>query len=316
MRIIFLGTPEFAVPTLTELIACPMACVVALVTQPDRAAGRGRKLHQPPTKVLAERHGIPVFQPERLSKSPEIVEAMRALKPDVLVTAAFGQILRKSVLELAPYGVLNLHGSLLPKYRGAAPVNWAIINGEIITGVTTLFSDEGIDTGPMLLQREVAIGPDTTSDELSHVLSVIGAGVVLETLEAIRTNTIKPQPQDNDQATYAPMLNKELGQIDWSKPSACIHNLVRGLVSWPGTYTYLNHLPVKVLKTALAEQTQTSLVVPGEVVSVGEQVLVAVGGEGEQLIRLVEVQPPSRPKMSAQDWANGVRLKVGTVLGQ
>ncbi|MBI4534363.1 MAG: methionyl-tRNA formyltransferase [Candidatus Melainabacteria bacterium] len=310
-----MGTPEFAVPTLTKLIAWTHGCVLAVVAQPDRPAGRGRKVQQPPTKILAEKHGVQVFQPEKLSRSPEIVEAMRALRPDVLVTAAFGQILRRAVLELAPYGVVNLHGSLLPKYRGAAPINWAIINGETVTGVTTLFSDEGIDTGPMLLKRQVAIGADSTAEDLNKLLAEIGASVVVETLEAIKTMSIKPEPQDNSQATYAPMLKKELGQIDWSSPSASIHNLVRGLVPWPGTYTYLNSVPLKVVRTALTTKTQMSQVVPGQVVSIGEQILVSAGGEGKELIQLLEVQMPSRPKMSAREWANGVHLRVGTVLG-
>ncbi len=315
MRIIFLGTPEFAVPTLEKLLAWPAGQVVAAVCQPDRPSGRGHKLLVPPVKRLALGHGIPVLQPERLSRSPETVEAMRELSPDVLVMVAFGQILKPVVLDMAAYGVVNLHGSLLPRYRGPAPVNWAIINGETVTGVTTMFCDPGVDTGDMILKREVPVGPETTAEELARTLASVGADLVVETLEQIRAGTVKPQKQDDSRATYAPLLKKEMGRIEWSKPAWEIHNLVRGLVPWPGTYTDFAGNPLKVLKTRPAGSAGAARAVPGQVVAAGEKVIIACGQGGQEAIELLEVQPANRARLPARDWANGVRLKPGLTIG-
>lgn len=316
MRIIYLGTPEFAVPTLEKLIAWPHADVVAVVTQPDRPAGRGRHIFAPPTKMIAEAHSIPVLQPERLSRSPDVVQAMRDLNPDILVTVAFGQILKREVLTMAPHGVLNLHGSLLPKYRGAAPINWAIINGETVTGNTTMFSDAGVDTGSMLLKQKVPIGPDTTAEELAELMSRVGADLVIETLDRIRTNTIEPIQQDDSQATFAPRLTKEMGQIDWKKPAQEIHNLVRGLCPWPGTFTHFNGTVLKVVTTRTVNGDKTAPVTtPGTIMMEGGTVLVSCGTEGGELLELVEVQPANKTRMSAKDWMNGARLKSGVLIG-
>lgn len=334
MRVLYLGTPQFAVPTLEKLIAWPECQVIGVVTQPDRAVGRhGSQLQKPPTKIVAEQHGIPVLQPERLSKAPEIVEQMKALQPDVLVMVAFGQILRKVVLEMAPMGVVNLHGSLLPKYRGAAPINWAIINGEKVTGATTMFSDVGVDTGAMLLKCEIPITPEMNAVELAEVMSVQGAELMIETLSGIKSGAVKPEPQDDSKATMAPMLAKEMGVIDWTKRAEDVHNLVRGLVPWPGTQTSYNGQVVKVVRTVApaaragedrgaprsvanvgASNSGDSVGAPraGEVVSIGETVEVACG---EGTLHIAEVQPANKAKMKARDWANGARLAVGTVLG-
>lgn len=316
MRIIYLGTPEFAVPTLEKLIAWPHGEVVAVVTQPDRPAGRGRHVFAPPTKLLAEAHGIKVLQPEKLSKSPEIVQAMRDLNADIMVMVAFGQILKKEVLTMAPHGVMNLHGSLLPKLRGAAPINWAIINGETQTGNTTMFSDAGVDTGKMLLKQKVPIGPDMTAEELAETMSVVGAGLVIETLERIRNGTIEPLEQDDSQATFAPRLTKDMGQIDWKKSAQEIHNLVRGLYPWPGTFTHLNGAVLKVVSTRTADGSVGGAgTAPGTIVTEGGKVMVACGTTGGELLELVEVQPINKARMSARDWMNGARLKSGVLVG-
>ncbi len=326
MRIIYLGTPEFAVPSLKALIAWPKADVVGLVTQKDRPAGRGHKLTPPPTKVIANAYNIPVMQPEKLSKSPEIVEQMAALKPDVLVMVAFGQILKQPVLEMAPHGVINLHGSLLPAYRGPAPINWSIINGDTRAGVTTMFSDAGVDTGKMLLKAEVPLGSDTTAGELASQLSSVGAKLIIETLDQLLAGKLKPEAQDDSKATYAPLLSKELSNIDWTRPAEAIHNLVRGLQPWPGTYTHFEGNYLKVIKTKLPNEITSAAendgavanhhaYGPGEVIKTQGQVLVACGPDGKETIELVEVQPANRAKLFALDWAHGVRLTPGTGFG-
>lgn len=316
MRILFLGTPGFAVPTLEKLISWSGCQVVGVVAQPDRPAGRGNKMHPPPTKVLAEKHAIPVLQPERLSRAPEVVEQMQALKPDVLVMVAFGQILKKAVLEMAPLGVVNLHGSLLPKYRGPAPINWAIINGETITGATTMFSDKGVDTGAMLLQQEIAITPNMTSVQLAEKMSLEGAELVIKTLEGIVNGSVQPQVQDESQATYAPLLTREMGEIDWSKPAEQIHNLVRGLQPWPGTSTTYNGAALKVVSTRLPQKNNggNEVYPAGSIVLSGGEVFVCCG-DGSQRLELADVQPANKARMSARDWANGVRLTSGSKLG-
>jgi len=316
MRVIFLGTPDFAVPTLEKLIAWPEAEVVAVVAQPDRPAGRGNKLRKPATAQVAEAHGIQLLQPEKLSRSPETVEAMRVLEPDVLVMVAFGQILKKPVLYMAPHGVVNLHGSLLPKYRGAAPINWAIINGETTTGITTMFSDEGVDTGKMLLKRDVAIGPNATAGEIALELAVIGADLVIETLARLKDGRLEPQAQDDGLATYAPLLKKEMGRIDWSGPAQDIHNLVRGLMPWPGSYAQFQGAQLKITRTAPATLKRPESVAPGTITSVAGSITVACGADGRDRLELLEVKPENRGAMKARDWANGVRLQTGTVFDQ
>src|SRR5262249_46239767 len=204
LRIVFLGTPEFAVPTLEALIAQPNVEVIAVVTQPDRPAGRNQKIHVPPSKRVALLHNIPVLQPESLAKAPETVEMLRVLNPDLIVMVAFGQILKKAVLNLPRLGVVNLHASLLPAYRGAAPINWAIINGDRETGITTMFTEAGVDTGPTLLKKFLPIDPDIDAEALAQQMSVAGAKLVIETLEKLTTDGLKPERQDDTRATYAP----------------------------------------------------------------------------------------------------------------
>lgn len=320
MRILFLGTPEFAVPSLQKLLDWKEATVVGLVTQPDRPAGRGNKIIPPPSKVLAEKHGIPVLQPERLSKAPDIVQAMRDLNPDILVTVAFGQILKKSVLEMAPHGVMNVHGSLLPKYRGAAPINWAIINGEKYTGITTMFSDAGVDTGDMLLKSDpVAITDEMDAGSLAEILSVVAADLLVRSLEKLMKGELVRQPQDNDEATYAPRLTKEMGCIDWHKSGEEIHNLVRGLAPWPGTYTHIagigrdetgssSEQALKIMKTRISQKREKAAE-PGGIISSSGSFLVACGPAGMDTLEVLEVKPANKGTMSATSWLNGLRAK-------
>ncbi|HEY9793639.1 MAG TPA: methionyl-tRNA formyltransferase [Candidatus Obscuribacterales bacterium] len=316
MRIIYLGTPEFAVPTLEKLISWPEAEVVGLVTQPDRPAGRGKHIFAPPTKIVAQQRNIAIMQPEKLSRSPDVVQQMRDLKPDILVMVAFGQILKKEVLEMAPMGVLNLHGSLLPKLRGAAPINWAIINGETITGNTTMFTEAGVDTGPMLLKQNVPIGPDTTAEDLAHTMSITGAQLVIDTLTQLKAGTLKPTRQDDSQATFAPRLEKEMGVIDWKKNSQDLHNWIRGLVPWPGTWTLHSGNVVKITQArAMLTDKPDKDRQPGTIVLDEDRVLVSCGGAGEELLELLEVQPANKSRMKARDWVNGAHIKSGTVLG-
>jgi methionyl-tRNA formyltransferase len=316
MRIIYMGTPEFAVPTLEKLIEWKQAEVVGLVTQPDRPAGRGKHIFAPPTKVVASAHGIPVLQPEKLSKAPEVVQAMRDLKPDILVMVAFGQILKDEVLELAPMGVLNLHGSLLPKLRGAAPINWAIINGEDVTGNTTMFTEAGVDTGPMLLKQKVPIGPDTTAEDLARTMSYTGAQLVIDTLLQLQAGTLKSVRQDDSQSTFAPRLTKDMGVLDWTKSSLELHNLIRGLVPWPGTWSFHNGAVLKVTAArAMVADKPTKSVKPGTIVLEDDRIMVACGPSGEELLELLEVQPANKAKMKSRDWVNGAHIANSTMLG-
>ncbi|MBX9692805.1 MAG: methionyl-tRNA formyltransferase [Cyanobacteria bacterium] len=316
MKVLFLGTPEFAVPTLKALIEADDFEVVGCVCQPDRPKGRGNKVQAPPVKQLAVEHNIPVLQPERLSRSPEIVEAMRNLNPDVLVMVAFGQILKKAVLELAPHGVINLHGSVLPQYRGAAPINWAIINGETKTGITTMKTDAGVDTGDMLMIAQVDIDDEMTAEDLAHVLSNVGAPLILDTLRAIRDNTITPQRQDDALSTYAPILSRETGTVDWEKSARAIHDLVRGLQPWPGAYTIFRDAHLKLHKTRLVkdadlESAGSQSLPSGTVLLKSQRLFVACGAQGTERLELLEVQPESKAKQIAHAWANGVRLADG-----
>jgi methionyl-tRNA formyltransferase len=316
MRIIYLGTPEFAVPTLEKLLAWKEAEVVALVTQPDRPAGRGRHVFAPPTKIVAEAKKIEVLQPEKLSKDRAVVDRMRELKPDVLVMAAFGQILKPEVLEMAPMKVVNLHGSLLPKYRGAAPINWSIINGDAHTGNTTMFTEAGVDTGPMLLKQVVPIGPETTAEDLTTTMSITGAALVLDTLQRLQAGTLKPERQDDSQATMAPRLTKEMGVLDWTKSAVELHNLVRGLVPWPGTWSYHSGAPLKVQSCrVLLTDSSGERHKPGTLIVDPDRIMITCGATGQELLELLEVQPANKAKMKARDWVNGARITSGVVLG-
>lgn len=310
MRVLFLGTPEFAVPTLKELIAFPKTEVVGVVCQPDRPSGRGKKVALPPVKEVAVEHNIPVYQPFSLAKQPEVVEELARLEPDLIVMVAFGQILKKAVLNMPKQGVINLHGSLLPKLRGAAPINWSIMNGDTTAGITTMFTDVGVDTGPMLLKTEVPLTEEMTSIDLAHVLSDVGSKLVITTIEKLLDGTLVAIPQDDSQHTYAPILTKEMGIVDWQMEAVKIQNRVRGLQPWPGTSATFKSNALKLWKTK-AKPEKFAPAKNGTIFLEGAEILVACGEGGQERLQLIDVQPASKNKMPAASWANGIHLKSG-----
>jgi methionyl-tRNA formyltransferase len=311
LKVVFLGTGAFAVPSLEALLDAGHH-VAALVTQPDRAKGRGRAVAAPPTKAVAEERGVPVLQPARI-KEPGAVEALRALRPDAQVVVAYGQILPRAVIDIPPLGTVNVHSSLLPRYRGAAPIPWAIVNGERETGVTTMLIDEGLDTGPTLLARSTLIGEEETSPELEARLARMGAEVLLETLSGLARGALSPQPQDHSRATIARMLTKEDALVDWTRPADEIARRVRGLQPWPGTATTLAGTELK-LRRARPEPGRPADAPPGTVLAVDRDGIAVASGSGT-VLRLLEVQPESRRSMPASAFAAGARLEPGARLG-
>jgi methionyl-tRNA formyltransferase len=316
MRLIFLGTPAFAVPTLERVVEAGHQ-VLTVVTQPDRPRGRGQHAAPPPVKDAAMRLGLPVYQPERVRR-PEAVESLRAMPVDAMVVVGYGQIIPQSVIDLAPLGILNVHGSLLPKYRGAGPIQWAILNGETRTGVTTMRIDAGLDTGDMLLKAETEIPPDEDAIQLGRRLSVMGADLLVETLAGLAARKIVPEKQDSAQATYAPLLKKEDGLIDWSQPAAAIHNRVRGLQPWPGAYTSWRGQTLHIWKSRIGSDagSREAAVQPatGSGCFVSLKPLVVACGTGS--LELMEVQLEGRKRISAADFANGQRVAENESLGE
>lgn len=307
LRIVFMGTPDFACPTLTRLIERGED-VIAVVTQPDRPKGRGQKLVPPPVKVIAEDHGIPVLQPPKV-RAPEVVAQIRELNPDLIVVVAFGQILPQSLLDIPRHGCINIHASLLPRYRGAAPLNWCLINGETETGITTMMMDAGLDTGDMLVKRSIPIGPDEDAQSLHDRLSLLGADTIDETLDRLMAGTLTREKQDDSLTCYAPMLKKEDGLIDWTREPRQIKNLVRGFTPWPGAYTSLDNKTLKLYKVSVAEESGA----PGEVIAAGKDGILVACGSGS--IRIEELQLEGRKRLSAAEFLAGYRLEPGTRLG-
>jgi len=306
MRLIFLGTPLFAVATLERAVQAGHE-VLLVVTQPDRPRGRGQHPAAPPVKEAALRLGLPVYQPERVRR-PEAIEHLRALAPEAMVVVGYGQIIPQTVIDLAPLGIINVHASLLPKYRGAGPIQWAILNGESRTGVTTMRIDAGLDTGDMLLKAETEIGPDETAVELSQRLAVMGANLLVQTLDGLSRRSITPQPQNSAEATRAPLLKKEDGQIDWSQPAQAIHNRVRGLQPWPGASTTFRGQALHIWRSHPHAQTSAA---PGRFATLKPPLV----GCGAGSLELVEVQMEGRKRMSAADFVNGQRLTDNDRLG-
>ena len=309
MRLVFLGTPDFGVPSLRALARAGYE-VAAVVTQPDRPAGRGKKLQACPLKQAAQVMGLPVLSFERI-RAPENVAQLEALRPDVMVTAAYGQILNNRVLGIAPRGVVNVHGSLLPRYRGPAPIQWALIQGERVTGITTMLTERGVDSGPILLQRAVDIREDDTAGTLFARLADLGAEVLLETLAGLEAGTLTPRPQDEAVATYFPMLDKEAGRLPWGQSARELSCRVRGVTPWPGAWTTLAG---QVLKIG-AVQAEPGTGRPGQVVaSSPKDGLIVATGEGR--LRLVTVQLPGKRAMDARDLLRGHPIPVGAMLGE
>lgn len=316
MRILFMGTPEFAVPSLAALLASEDE-VVAVVTQPDRPKGRGQALTAPPVKVLAQQHGKPVIQPTKM-KDPALLEALKAWNADVIVVVAFGRILPPSILALPPRGCINVHGSLLPKYRGAAPIQWAVINGEQETGITTMLMDEGMDTGAMLLRESTAIRPDDTSGTLAERLAQVGAQLLLRTLQQVKAGQLQPIPQDHGQATLAPIIKKEHGLIDWTMSAAAIANRVRGFAPWPGAYTFAAGERWTIWAAAtLPASAETSGAAPsgspGTVVRANKEGIVVRTGDG--LLCITSLQPAGSRRMAVGDYLAGHPIAPGVHLG-
>jgi len=306
-RIIFFGTPSFALPTLRTLFEGPDE-VIAVVTQPDREKGRGRKVLFSPVKELALQHDLIPLQPERV-KEEAFQEAVRSLQPDLIVVVAYGQILTKSILKIPKYGAVNVHASLLPKYRGAAPIAWTILNGEKVTGVTTMVMDEGMDTGDILLQAEVPIGDDETCEALHDRLASSGARLLLETVEKMKGGNIQPIPQDHSKATYAPPLKKEDGHIDWKKEAMEIDRQIRAFNPWPGAFTKLGDQWLKIYKGEIREKAPIGKA--GAVVWVGLDFIEVGTGKDSFLIR--EVQLEGRRRMTIREFLSGHPIPMGTV---
>ena len=303
-----MGTPSFAVPCLERLLKSDDE-VVAVFTQPDKKVGRKQTLTPPPVKELAQNGGITVYQPTSLRRD-EVVERVASLRPDLIVVVAYGKILPKAILELPPLGCVNVHGSLLPKYRGAAPIQWSVINGEAVTGVTTMYMDEGLDTGDMILKAETPVGRDETSGELFERLSLMGADLLVETIEKIKLGCAPREKQNDAEATYAPMLDKSLSNINWGESAEKIHNLVRGLNPWPVAATTLEGKTLKIYKTRLFEPREWTQA--GQIISVNPFV---VGCGGGTALEILEVQMESKKRMSSEDFCRGCKLEAGTVLG-
>ena len=305
MNLVFLGTPSFAVPTLERIVEAGHR-VVAVYTQPDRPKGRGGALATSPVKETALRLSLPVYQPERVRR-PEVVEQLKQMNPEAMVVVGYGQIIPRTIIDIPPRGIINVHASLLPKYRGAAPIQWAIANGEARTGVTTMRIDAGLDTGDMLLKWETAIGAEENAIQLGQRMSQAGADLLVETLAA----TIHPIPQDNSEASLAPILKKEDGLIDWTWPARKIFNRARGFLPWPGAYTSFRGQLFHIWKARVAEETGPGA--PGSLVHLKKRLLIA-GGEGTML-ELLEIQIEGRKRMPAEAFLNGHHLNENEVLG-
>jgi len=304
VRVAFFGTPEFAVPSLRALVGEGFD-VVAVVTQPDAPQGRSRsRLIPPPVKVVAEAEELTVLQPERPT-DPEFLTRLRAMEPDVGVVVAYGHILRRELLALPRLGMVNVHPSLLPELRGAAPVEWAIINGLTTTGVTIMQLDAGMDSGPILHQIPQAIDPDVTGGELSEHLAEMGTLALVETLALLEQQSLRPVPQDHSRATYAPKLTREIARIDWSKDATTIARLVRGLDPRPGAWTELDGAEVKLFEARVTEGQGTA----GEILAADGGLRVATGGGGA--VEMQEIQPAGKARMSADAWLRGAKLSPG-----
>jgi methionyl-tRNA formyltransferase len=305
MRIVFMGTPDFAIPSLEALLKSGDH-VVGVITQPDRPKGRGQTLTPSPIKLVAQREQLPLMQPTKM-KDQAFLDALASRKPDLIAVAAFGRILPPAVLKLPPRGCINVHGSLLPKYRGAGPIQWAIINGETETGITTMLMDEGMDTGAILLQDRIAITPEDTAGTLSPRLAELGGHLLIETITQLKADALVPRQQDHSQATLAPLLKKEDGLIDWTMNAAAIANRVRGLSPWPGAYTFAGEDRWTIWRTVAAtEQAKAS---PGTVTQVTKDAIHVATGNG--VLMLMELQPANSRRMTVAQYLAGNPVGVG-----
>ena len=312
MRVVFMGTPDFAVGTLNALLQSRHQ-VVAVVTQPDKPKGRGKAMQFTPVKEVAVRAEIPVLQPKRV-REPEVVEEIRQFHPDVIVVVAFGQLIPKAILDMPQYGCVNVHASLLPKYRGAAPIQWAVIDGEEKSGVTTMQMDEGLDTGDMLLTEEVVLDPQETGGSLFDKLSEVGAGLLLKTLDELEAGNVHPQKQPSESTTaYAAMLTKKMGEIDWTQSAVQIERLVRGLNPWPSAYTHLGQKTLKIWRAAVhPSMVQTKE--PGTVILMDKKHFSVQTGDG--MLEILELQLEGKKRMDADAFLRGYQVEDGIKLGE
>ncbi len=309
MKVIFMGTPDFSVGTLEALVAAGHEVVLA-VTQPDKPKGRGKEMQYTPVKECALKYNIPVYQPRRV-REPECIEELRKYEADIMVVVAFGQILPKDILEMTEYGCVNVHASLLPKYRGAAPIQWSIIDGEEVTGVTTMQMNEGVDTGDMLLKVEIPIEEKETGGSLHDKLAEAGAKLCVETLEGLQAGTITPIPQGETTTSYAKMLDKQLGNINWSKSGVEIERLIRGLSPWPSAYTNWNDKVMKIWDASCVSVESDAR--PGTIIQVTKDSFLVKTGEG--LLEVRELQIPGKKRMDAGAFLRGYQVKEGEMLG-
>ena len=293
LKVIFMGTPDFAVPSLAAL--ADKTEIICVVTQPDRPKGRGHKFLPPPVKIFAQENNLPIIQPVKV-KAPEVVEQLAALKPDLIVVVAFGQILSQKILDIPRFGCVNVHASLLPKYRGAAPIEWAIINGETVTGITTMKMNAGLDTGDILLQSEVQIGAEMILPELRKSLMTVGADLLLNTLDKLQAGELQPIKQDDSLSSYAPMLKKDTGLIDWKKSAREINNLIRGLYGGARSGRY------KIWRSRIAENISLA---PAEIKIVGQKFFV---GTGDGVLEILEIQAPNGKKLNAAEFLRGNKV--------
>ena len=307
LRIVFMGTPEFACPTL-QMLFDRGEDVIAVVTQPDRPKGRGQRLTPPPVKALAGQHGVPVLQPVKV-RAPEVIAAIQELHPDLIVVIAFGQILPKALLDIPPKGCINVHASLLPRYRGAAPLNWCIVNGETETGITTMLMDVGLDTGDMLVKKAIPIDPDEDAQSLHDRLALLGATAMEETLDLLADDLLVPEKQDDSLTNYAPMMKKEDGLIDWGKEPRVIKNLVRGFTPWPGAFTTLEEKTLKICRVREGEGHGA----PGTILMADRNGMEVACGSGSLFIE--ELQLEGRKRLPVQEFLAGVKIAPGTILG-
>jgi methionyl-tRNA formyltransferase len=314
MRLIFMGTPEFAVPSMERLVRDGHS-VAGVFTQPDKPAGRGGKVQSPAVKMVAASHGMPVYQPANIKNNEEVREAFQSIAPDACVVAAYGKILPEWLLQIPRLGCINVHSSLLPKYRGAAPVNWAIANGERVTGVTIMQMDPGMDTGPIWTQQATEIGPEETAPDLSARLSEMGANLLSTTLPLIEQGGVAPTPQNDAEATYAPILKREHGKIDWNDRAAAIATRVRGFQPWPGSYTSFKDVRIIIWRAVeVALPAETSSATPGTIASLDKSAFTASCG-GNSALRIEELQVEGKRRSGARDFINGMRLEVGMRMG-
>ena len=308
MKIVYMGTPDFAVPPLAALVKNGYE-VTAVVTQPDKPKGRGKTLLPTPVKEEAMKHDIPVYQPLKV-RDPEFVETLKELAPDMIIVAAFGQIIPKEILEMTPYGCINVHASLLPKYRGAAPIQWSIINGEEVTGVTTMQMNEGLDTGDMIQKVEVPITEDETGESLHDKLAEAGAKLCVETLKCLEDKTATWEPQGASTTAYAKMLDKNLGNINWNDPAVQIERLIRGLNPWPSAYTHWNDKVIKLWQADVVEDNTDQEA--GTIVKVEKDSFYVQTGEG--LLKIEELQLQGKKRMDAGAFLRGNHLEYGEIL--